>query len=126
MAVEPTVPKLIVLPLTVPVRVSVPDVDRLIVPASFPDDSTHVRLNVPVYAPLYVPVHLPLSAPGVAAAGDEELGVEAGVVDAALGADAAGVDELDGPDELLHPHASAAGSSTATAATRGRLTRARH
>jgi hypothetical protein len=110
-----------VLPLTVPVRGAEPDVDRLIVPANFPDDSTHVRSNVPVNAPVYDPDHLPLSAPAVAAAlVVAAAGVEDVVAAAAVVVAAAGVDELAGPEELLHPAARAKGSATA-AASRVRL-----
>ena len=48
MTVEPTVPNVMTLPFTVPVRGIVPAVDRLIVPLSFPDDSVHVSSKVPV------------------------------------------------------------------------------
>jgi hypothetical protein len=50
-AVEPTVPNVMALPLTVPVNGKVPDVDRLIVPLKAPDASVHVSANVPVKAP---------------------------------------------------------------------------
>jgi hypothetical protein len=119
-AAAPTVPKVIALPVTVPVRGSVPEVDRLIVPLSFPDDSVHVSAKVPVKAPVYEPDHLPLSAPAGVAAGDVALGVDAGVVAtvgvaAALVDDAAGADEVGVPDPLLHPDARTAGSSSAAA-----------
>jgi hypothetical protein len=125
-AVEPTVPNVMVLPVTVPVRGTVPDVDRWIVPASFPDDSVHVRSKVPVKAPLYVPDHLPVRGPAWAAAGGVELGVDAGVEAAEVfDAAAAGADELGVPDPLLHPDASTTGSSTTAAARRGRVKRVR-
>jgi hypothetical protein len=129
MAVDPTVPNVIALPLTVPVRCTVPPGDRWIVPLSFPDDSVQVRTNVPEKLPLYVPDQVPVRAP--CAAGDEAVGVGTGVetegaADAA-GVDAAGGDELGVPvpDELLHPDANATGSSTTAAARRGRRTRVR-
>jgi hypothetical protein len=40
------------LPLTVPVRVSVPPGERSMVPLSFDDDSCQVRVNVPLKAPV--------------------------------------------------------------------------
>jgi hypothetical protein len=124
MTVEPTVPNVIVLPFTVPFRGSVPAVDRWIVPASFPDDSVHVSVKVPVKAPLYDPDQLPVSAPAGVAVGDEGLGVDAEVVAAAaVGEDAPGVDELDVPDPLLHPEASSTGSRTTAAERRGRRKR---
>jgi hypothetical protein len=113
------------LPFTVPVRGSVPAVERLIVPLSFPDDSVHVSAKVPVYAPLYDPDHLPVRAPAGVAVVDGALGVDAGVAATALvGADTAGADELDVPDPLLHPATSSTGSSPA-AARRVRRTRVR-
>jgi len=120
----------IALPFTVPVRGRVPDVDKLIVPLSLPDDSVHVSAKVPVKAPLYDPDHLPVRAPAGAAVGDEALGVDAGVVatvgvvTALVDDDAAGDDEADVPDPLLHPDARTAGSSSA-AASRGRRARVR-
>jgi hypothetical protein len=129
-AAAPTVPKVIALPLTDPVRGSVPDVDRLIVPLSFSDDSVHVSAKVPVKAPLYDPDHLPLRAPAGTAPGDEALGVGAGVVASVGVADvlvddtAAGAEEVGVPDPLLHPDAKTAGSSSA-AASRGRRARVR-
>lgn len=115
-AVEPTVPNVMVLPFTVPVRGALPDVDRLIVPASLPDVSTQVSWKVPVKAPLYVPVHLPLRDPTPAVADVAGAGVDAaGVVAAAVVA--GGGDELAVPEGLLlHPVTSIAGSATAAAA----------
>lgn len=114
------------LPFTVPVRGAVPDVDKLMVPLRFPDDSVHVSSKVPVKAPLYDPDHLPVRAPAAVAVGDEALGVDAGVVaTAVVDDDTAGADELDVPDGLLQPEATTAGSSRRAAARRGRRTRVR-
>lgn len=50
---DPTVPKRIRSPVTVPLMVVAPgDVERLIVPVSFDVDCVHLSMNVPVYAPL--------------------------------------------------------------------------
>lgn len=58
-AVEPTVPNLMASPSTVPFTGTVPDVDRLILPASFEPACTQVSVNVPENVPSYLPVHFP-------------------------------------------------------------------
>jgi hypothetical protein len=68
-ACEPTVPKLIVSPFTVPLISRLPDPeDSLIVPLRFDPDCCQSRTNVPWKVPSYCPDHVPESPPVSAAA----------------------------------------------------------
>jgi hypothetical protein len=62
-AVEPTVPKLILSPETEPLIGTVPAVLKSIVPDKVEPDCVHVRVKVPVNAPEYWPCQVPPSAP---------------------------------------------------------------
>jgi hypothetical protein len=60
-AVEPTVPKLIESPCTVPLMgvLELLKDEILMVPLSFEPDCVQVRVNEPWYEPLYCPDHVP-------------------------------------------------------------------
>src|SRR4029077_11948062 len=66
---EPTVPKRMVLPCTLPVMLgSGTGFESLIVPCKRDPDSVQWRVNVPGYAPPYFPFHVPESEPPAARA----------------------------------------------------------
>src|SRR3954453_16993073 len=108
MAAEPTVPKVILEPLTVPVRFSVPDVERSMVPLKVDPVCCQLSLKVPVKAPPYLPDQLPDRS--TAAGGALEVGgaaVELAVVETL--AAAGGVEVVvDLAPLLLHPVAKSA------------------
>jgi hypothetical protein len=62
-AVEPTVPKLILSPETEPLIGTVPAVLKSIVPDNVEPDCVHVSVKVPVNAPEYWPCQVPASDP---------------------------------------------------------------
>src|SRR4029079_842774 len=102
-AVEPTVPNLMASPSTVPFTGTVPDVDRLILPASFDPACTQVRVNVPENVPSYSPVHFPDSPTACCAEDAAELTADDADDTAADKADAPAPDD-GADDELRLPH----------------------
>jgi hypothetical protein len=120
---DPTVPKWIRPPVTVPSMVTAPGaVERLIVPVSFDVDCVHRRTNVPVCTPLYVPFQLP-DRTGPAAGGDDLVGLvgaakidwRADVTPAAGEVDnGAGVDDVEDVP-LLDEHAATSVAAVQTA-----------
>jgi len=58
-----------VLPLTVPVRLSVPPGERVMLPLRLEPDSVQVSVKVPLKLPVYDPDHVPVSDPLAVAVG---------------------------------------------------------
>lgn len=117
----PTAPKLIVLPVRVPLifRLSGGD-DSLIVPSTVEPVCVHVSVNVPLNGPLYCPDHDPVRSTvgGAWLAVGVGVGTAVGIAVAGAFEDEPGVGVPVVEDE---PHADSAIAATAIAGARNRL-----